>query len=185
MTNRINNIERYQFNSNDAVLFDANIWLYLYSPQGDLVPKLKATYNDAFNRIRSVQCPIFLDVLVLSEFINAYARFMYNRLPPTTKPPDFKTFRNSDDFQPIAREISKYSRRIVSKCQRIESGFESVNLSSLLTEYGAGKSDFNDQILAGLCRDRGLKLITHDGDFQAENLTVITANSKLLSQAKN
>jgi hypothetical protein len=110
---------------------------------------------------------------------------MYNRLPPATKPPDFKTFRNSDDFQPIAREITKYSRRIVSKCQRIESGFESVNLSSLLTEYAAGKSDFNDQILAGLCRDRGFKLIDRDGDFQAENLTIITANSKLLNRAKN
>lgn len=185
MSQQVYRIDKYQFNSNDLLLFDANIWLYIYGPEANFSWRLRDIYSLAFRQIRSLKAQIFIDVLVLSEFVNTYSRLMYNRLTLTTKPPDFKTFRNSDDFQPIAREISKYSRRIVSKCQRIESGFESVNLGSLLTEYAASKLDFNDQILAGLCRDRGFKLITHDGDFQAENLTIITANSKLLNLAKN
>lgn len=181
MSQQVYRINEYKFNSNDLLFFDANIWLYIYGPEDSFSLRLRDIYSLAFRQIRSLKAQIFIDVIVLSEFVNTYSRLMYNRLPPTTKPRDFKTFRNSEDFKPIAQEISKYSRRIVSKCQRVESGFKFADLSSLFAEYAAGGSDFNDQILAGLCRDRGFKFVTHDGDFKRENLTIITANLKLLN----
>ncbi|MBD2184467.1 type II toxin-antitoxin system VapC family toxin [Aerosakkonema funiforme] len=180
MSKQIYSIDSYRFTEADAVLFDANIWLYLYSPQGKLYPRVRSIYNLAFRRIRGEKCPIFVDVLVLSEFINAYARFVYNDLPEGVKPANFKSFRNSADFKPVAEDIAKYTRRILEKSQRTEIGFQSLDLSAIMRDYATGEKDFNDQILAELCRTKGLKLVTHDADFQGEDLTIITGNQQLL-----
>lgn len=181
MSNQVYSIETYNFTPSDALLFDTNIWLYIYGPSKTRSPKLlKLKYNRQFGRIRSAQVPIFLDVLVLSEFINAYSRQFYNSLPEATKPADFKTFRKSADFQPIAREIGKYSRRILAKTQRTNIAFESVNMESIIDSYVAANADFNDLMLAELCKANDLKLVTHDADFKGDDLTIITANPRLL-----
>lgn len=128
MSRQVYRIDSYTFSETDALLFDANIWLYIYGPQRQLYPRITSKYTLGLRRIRSTKSRIFIDVLVLSEFINAYSRFVYNDLPATTKPAEFKTFRNSADFKAIAKDIAKSSRKILGKCERIESGFESVNL---------------------------------------------------------
>lgn len=181
MSRQVYRIESYTFSNADALLFDANIWLYIYGPQGDLHPGFKTIYTLALRQIRGAKIPIYIDVLVLSEFINAYARFFYNKLPQATKPAEFKIFRSSAEFKPIAQRIAKFSRRILAKCDRIESNFESVDMGALLGDYAAGDADFNDRMLAQLCRARNLKLVTHDADFKASDVTILTANPKLLN----
>ncbi|MCL1470279.1 type II toxin-antitoxin system VapC family toxin [Argonema antarcticum] len=180
MSNQVYSIDQYIFGNADAVLFDANVWLYIYGPHGDRYPQYRRAYTWAFRRIRSAKGRILLDVLVLSEFINAYSRFVYNNLSETTKQENFKAFRNSADFKPVAEQIAKYSRRILEKSERTESGFESADLIPIMSDYATGEKDFNDQILAELCRTKGLKLVTHDADFQGEDLTIITGNPQLL-----
>ena len=181
MSNQMYRIDDYTFSSTDAVLFDTNIWLYIYGPQGARYPRYRNKYNFAFRRLRSEKCRIVSDLLVLSEFINAYARFVYNELPEATKPKEFKSFRNSDAFKPFAEEIAKYSLRILEKSELTEDVVELVNLRSIMRDYAAGETDFNDQVLAELCRTKDLKLVTHDYDFRGNNLTIITANERLLS----
>lgn len=181
MSNQVYRIDDYTFSSTDAVLFDTNIWMYIYSPQRLLYPRLKTTYTSALRRIRSAKSRILLDVIVLSEFINAYSRFVYNNLPAATKPAEFKNFRNSADFKPIASDISKYATRILEKSELTESIVAIGNLPAIVREYAAGETDFNDQMLAELCRAKNLKLVTHDSDFSSDNLTIITANPRLLN----
>lgn len=181
MSNQFYRIESYSFSTSDAVLFDANVWLYIYGPQVSRYPQLRLIYTSALRKIRGAKIPIFMDVLVLSEFINAYARFVYNDLPPGIKPKDFKTFRCSVEFNPIAAQIAKEARRILKKCERTESGFESADLGGILNSYAGGNFDFNDQILSELCKAKNFKFVTHDADFKGENLTIITANRKLIT----
>ncbi|MBD2184465.1 type II toxin-antitoxin system VapC family toxin [Aerosakkonema funiforme] len=180
MSKQVYHIESYTFSETDAVLFDANIWLYIYGPQRQVHPHLRGTYTFAFKRIISANIRVFIDVLVLSEFINAYSRFVYNNLPASEKRLSFKNFRNSAEFKPIAEDIAKYTRRILENSERTESGFEAIYLRSIVSNYASGEKDFNDQILAELCRTKGLKLVTHDADFQGENLTILTGNQQLL-----
>ncbi|MGB0431073.1 MAG: PIN domain-containing protein, partial [Bacteroidia bacterium] len=151
-----------------------------YGPRRNLSLRLKTIYTMAFRRMRGAKIPIFVDVLVLSEFINAYSRIIYNDLPAETKPDDFKSFRQSEYFPPVAEEITKYTRRIVSKTERTESGLETVDLAAILNEYATGNFDFNDQILAALCQTKNLKLVTHDRDFAEYKNTILTANPRLL-----
>lgn len=181
LTNQIYHIKDYKFSSTDDLLFDANAWLYIYGPHSDCFLAEKKTYTSAMSQIRSVKGRIFVDGFVMSEFINAYASFFYNKLPADAKPVNFKTFRNTQQFQSIAEVIAAKSSRVLQKCERIETGFTSVNLEQILRDYQQGYLDFNDRVLAELCQANDLKLVTHDRDFSGENLTIITGNPNLSS----
>jgi predicted nuclease of predicted toxin-antitoxin system len=68
----------------------------------------------------------------------------------------------------------------LEKSEPTRSRFNAAEIVSILTEYAGGEADFNDQVLAELCRADNLKLVTHDADFSGSNLTILTANPKLL-----
>jgi predicted nucleic acid-binding protein len=178
MANKVKKITSYVFKASDELLLDANVWLFLYGPQrpGD---HRVAIYSQAFAKILAAQSRVYIDVLVVSEFINTYARLKYNIL--ATLSTDFKQFRQSSAFKPVARDIAADVKRILHHCTRLASGFETLAIEPLLTKYAAGDSDFNDQVLMDLCLRRGLKLVTDDGDFKQRGIPVITANKRLLA----
>lgn len=176
----VRRLSTYRFRQTDRLFFDANVWLYVYSPQYAPSDRRVRTYSDAFKRALAAQVTIFIDGLVLSEFINAWARFEYNKLSPQTKPKDFKTYRNSAAFAYVAKAVADACRRILRHATRIESCFTSLDIGAVLSDYAAGKMDFNDQIIAELCRERGFTLVTHDGDLKGSTLNILTENTHLL-----
>lgn len=178
MAHKAEAVVSYKFNPADKLLLDTNIWLLVYGPQkpGD---NRVAVYSQALSKILAAQSPIYIDVLIVSEFINAYARLKWKLSP--TPPSDFKQFRKSGDFKPVAQDIAADVKRVLQHCTRIENGFDSLAIDALIDEYAVGDSDFNDQILATLCKKEGLKLVTDDGDFKNQGVAVITANRKLLA----
>ena len=171
-------VTRYHFKSSDKLLLDTNIWLLVYGPQKPRNERV-AIYSEALSKILAAQSRIYIDVLVVSEFINVYARQQWQLIAPSVK--EFKTFRKSVDFNQVARNIAADVKRVLRHCKCIESGFESLTIDALIDEYARGDSDFNDQILATLCKKEGLKLLTHDSDFKGRDVAVITANEKLLT----
>jgi predicted nucleic acid-binding protein len=181
MPGRIRRLSTYRFRETDRLLFDANIWLFLYSPQYGPNDSRVRIYSAALKSVLAAHSPIFIDALVLSEFINTWARFAYNRLPATAKPKDFKAYRNSSAFKPVAKAISDACRRILRHAARIDSEFLSLDIDAALRGYEAGKLDFNDYILAQLCNKKGLALVTHDADLKGQTLTILTENTRLLT----
>ena len=176
MSASICDISSYNFAQTDVLLIDANIWLYIHCPQArrdDITPN----YSNALAKILKAKCSIFLDVLILSEFINSYSRIKYKLQRGQS---DFKSYRQSPFFKLVAKEIADAVRRILKHCECIESGFTSIDMKSLLTDYESKCPDFNDQILAELCRSRSFKLVTHDGDFKDFDITILTANKSML-----
>lgn len=173
----IHDINSYNFAKTDALLIDANIWLYLYCPQAQR-HNISQNYSNALAKILKAKCSVFFDVLILSEFINRYSRLKFNL---QKKSPDFKSYRQSSDFKPVAKEIADAVRRIVKHCKCVESGFASMDMDVLLTDYESKCPDFNDQVLAELCKSRSLKFVTHDGDFKDYDITVLTANRRMLN----
>lgn len=177
MTNEIFAVSSYNFNSNDALLLDTNIWLLIYGPQKPNDSKVE-TYSKALARILTARCKIYIDVLIVSEFINTYARIKWDVLGKPHK--YFKKFRKSQDFKPIARDIAADTQQVLKHCLWIENGYETLSISALITEFAHGDSDFNDQIIASLCREKKLMLVTDDGDFRNQNVLIVTANKRLL-----
>lgn len=174
-------ITDYAFKSSDHLLLDTNVWLLVYGPQKPGNNRV-AIYSQALAKILTAQSRVYIDVLIVSEFINAYARLKWNLWKnQSTCSDDFKKFRESQDFKPIAQDIASDVKRVLQSCTRVEDGFESLAIESLVDEYALGDSDFNDQILTELCNRKGLKLVTDDGDFKGQGIPVITANKRLLA----
>lgn len=171
-------VRQYSFTSHDELLLDANIWLYLYGPQrpGD---KRTAAYSQAFAKILSARSRICIDVLIVSEFINTYARLQWDVMGRPSG--NFKEFRKSRDFKPIAADIAAAARRVLKHCTCVESEFATLDANQIISEYETGDSDFNDQVIAALCRKKGLKLVTHDSDFYDQGISVLTMNPKMLA----
>ena len=177
MNHKTGAVENHNFTAQDRLFLDANIWMYLHGPQKQR-GYWRRTYTPVLNRILKAGSQIYIDVLVLSEFINRYARLEWELSQPPRRM--FKAFRNSPDFKPIAQDIVNDVKQIMNHCSRIESGFATLDMDNLLAEYADGNADFNDQVITELCKSNGLTLITHDSDFRTQDISILTANPSLL-----
>lgn len=186
MINQAVHVKNYSFGPQDKLFFDANVWIFLYGPQKqDNFPGNRmSAYSSAFNRALRAHSHIYIDVLIVSEFINTYARRKWRIFNQTARPGRerefFKDFRDSSDFKPVAKEIAHKIRRILKYCHKIESGFETLKIDSLIRRYENGGTDFNDQVFTQLCETRGFKLVTDDADFKGQGISILTANGRLL-----
>lgn len=182
MPTEVYKIDSYNFSGSDTLFLDANVWFYIYASQAPNDRRVQI-YSGAFAKILKAGSRIFIDALILSEFINRYARLAYNLSKEAGSKLEFKEYRNSPEFKPVANAIEATVRRILKHCRKTESGFSVCDIDQLMTKYGEGGSDFNDQIIAELCKARGFKMITHDGDFKEHGLTILTANKRLLTNS--
>jgi predicted nucleic acid-binding protein len=180
MAQNAEEISQYAFKADDELLLDANVWFFLYGPHkpGDL---RAAAYSGALARILAAKSRIYVDVLIISEFVNRYARLRHNILKNRPGVPrDFKRFRNTPAFKSIAMDIAADTRKILVTCSCVDSGFATLDTKSLVDDYSGGDSNFNDLVLADLCKSKALKLVTDDGDFKGKGIIILTANKKLL-----
>lgn len=178
MANNTFSVSSYKFTQEDELLLDTNIWLFVFGPQKPGDAKV-AIYSQAFANMLAANSRIYINVLIVSEFINTYARLKWNVMGRPRG--DFKQFRKSQDFKPIAQDIAADIKRVLNHCSCIESSFETMDIDGLVAEFAVGDSDFNDQVIAALCQSRGLKLVTDDGDFRGQGIPVVTANPRLLA----
>jgi predicted nucleic acid-binding protein len=180
MAQNAEEIGQYAFKADDQLLLDANVWFFLYGPHkpGDL---RAAAYSRALANILAAKSRIYVDVLIISEFVNRYARLRYNILKNRRGvPKDFKRFRSTPTFKSIATDIAADTKRILAICACVDSGFATLDAAALIDEYGGGKCDFNDLVLIDMCKSKSLKLVTDDGDFKDKGIVLLTANKKLL-----
>ena len=177
MTYKASDVRYYNFTPQDKLFLDANIWLYLYGP-----PKPRShwvpIYSSVFNRILRAKSRIHIDVLVVSEFINAYARLEWQFVARHFN--SFKNFRSSSYFKPVAEDIAADVELVLSYCSKIESSFIALPINALLADSATGNLDFNDQVITELCKSNGFMLITNDSDFKTQEIPVLTANRNLL-----
>ena len=177
MTYKASDVRYYNFTAQDKLFLDANIWLYLY---GSTKPRSywRSIYTSVFNRMLRAKSQIYIDVLVVSEFVNAYARLEWREA--SSYPNTFKTFRSSSYFKPVAEDIAADVELVLSYCSKIESSFIALPINDLLTDYATGNFDFNDQVITEICKNNGFTLITNDGDFRTQEIPILTANRALL-----
>lgn len=177
MQNNTQAVDPYTFTHQDRLFLDANIWLYLFGP-GERKNYWNQIYSQVFNRILNANSQIYVDVLVVSEFINAYARMKQKVIAPHLN--NFKVFRSSPYFKPVAEDIANDVELVLSYCSKIESSFMALPMNTLLNDYATGDFDFNDQVITEICKNNGFTLITNDSDFKTQEIPILTANSRLL-----
>lgn len=177
MSNNLTDLRTHKFKKGDKILVDTNVWMFIYGPLVKADWRTTA-YSNSIRDMRTYNCNIYVDTTILSEFINAFARYEYNLVPASARP-EFKKFRNSAAFEPIANEISININKILKITKRCETPFHDMDVPSIIGDFSKGKFDYNDLVLEDLCKIKGLTLLTHDGDFSGKGINILTANNKL------
>jgi predicted nucleic acid-binding protein len=179
MKNKAYDLSSYSFSSDEQVLVDTNIWLYLFPAPTDPSNRFATQYSTAFSSLISAKAQPVLDPMVLSEYLNRYIRIEWEG-NYKSQYPKFKDFRNSSDFLAIASAAETFAKRILSFCQIHSIPANELDLNQALSAFSAGGEDFNDALLVDICKKRNLKLMTNDGDFQDGGIEVLTTNPRLL-----
>lgn len=169
-------IETYYFPSENNYFFDTNIWLYIYGPIG--WPDQKSDiYSKALREIRNSNGTIYINCMVISEFINAFSRIEFKQQTTYSR---FKEFRNSLSFRPVAEDIASNVKKILRNTLTCDPELKVIDLPEIMSFFEQGKYDFNDLVFAEICRSRGMVFVTHDKDFSELGVEILTANEKLL-----
>jgi predicted nucleic acid-binding protein len=172
----IHSIETYDFPSGKSYFFDTNIWLYIYGPIG--WPDQKSgIYSRALREIRNSNGTIYINCMIISEFINAFSRIEFKQ---QTTYSSFKEFRNSLSFRLVAEDIASNVKKILRNTLACDPDLKVIDLPEIMRLFEQGKYDFNDLLFADICRLKGMIFVTHDKDFSELGVEILTANEKLL-----
>ena len=170
-------IVSYKFTSKDRLLVDTSVLLRVFARNiagRDAVRE----YGSAHKKMIVANSKLYVDVVVITEYVRVCLNHVWNK--PHLAAISFEKFRKRKDYKDAIRRIAPTIRNIFKVCSPIESNFSGIKMGAVLNEYETGKHGFNDQIIASLCRSKNMKLVTHDKDFIAADVTVLTANKRLL-----
>lgn len=178
--NNIYKLSSYSFHAGEKILIDANIWLYLFPAPSNPKKQVIEKYSKAFFRLMQYKAQPILDPMILSEYLNRYARIEW-KAKFETKYPDFKNFRKSDSFTEIASSAMTFSKKIISYCEVPQNKIDKSDLINAVSYFYSGTIDFNDAIFVEICKKENIKLMTHDGDFISGDIEILTENLNLLN----
>ncbi|MEL7665537.1 MAG: PIN domain-containing protein [Methanosarcina mazei] len=172
----IHSIETYDFPEERSYFFDTNIWLYIYGPIGWPDQK-SAVYSRALREIRNSNGTIYINCMIISEFINAFSRIEFKQQTTHSR---YKDFRNSISFRPVAEDIASNVKKILRNTLACDNDLKVIDLPEIMSFFEQGKYDFNDLVFAEICRSGEMVFVTHDKDFSELGVEILTANEKLL-----
>lgn len=182
---------------NRLYFFDANVWLELFSPVLSRRDFMRP-YVALWQRLQTHGQPcVVANAVVVSEVVNRFLRLRFDiwRDAPQTAIDlkaagelsaggriDYKRhFRGTQVYKDALDLFLGAWDEISWLVTFQEKEVESLILPAMLRKYGK-QTDFNDKFYVEFCRAHGLWLVTHDGDFYAGGINVVTANNDTIAQ---
>lgn len=160
-----------KFNSTDKVLVDANVLMYVYCPLNSRgYETFISHYTDTLQKIADAKASVFVNSLIVSEFINRWLRLDFGKSGLANFKKDY---RSSDRYKKTIKAILRELNKFYQQCsvQHLDDGFSSVNVQSSYIQFP--ESDFNDIIIAENAKLNGCQVLTQDGDFAQYGVNVI------------
>lgn len=176
----VEKVKNFKVKSGDVFFFDNNIWMFLFSPISGASPFQQKVYGKLLKDIQSSQSTIFINSLIVSEYINRSLRLNYTlwrdqEFKSGNSFVDYKhNYRPSKDFDDAQKAAYGEMTDILSIAQRKPDDFHALNINELLNAKGM---DFNDAYYANFCKLNNLILVTDDRDLQTTplDITILTA----------
>ena len=168
--------------SSSKIFFDTNIVLSLFTP---LTVRQNANeYSKFFGECLKQNKTLYIDTHVLSEFINAYMRFEYkkylkkNNIDATMYSfKDYRSCQEGIDAMKNAEAVVK--NRLLKKFTIAGKEFSATDIAS----FSFAGTDFNDLVIAEICKEHNLALTTNDSDFLLADISIISENAVYHTQA--
>lgn len=166
-------------------LLDANVWKFILSLPQNLSTQERA-YLDFFDAVINLsQNPlckhkpfVYVNGLIISEVFNAHIRSCWDAYKATTNSQlTLKSYRGTQDYSKnlnnIKSDFKAYLPYLKIETDLIHSP------AQILFEIPTF-SDYNDHYYYQLALSKGYVIVTHDGDFQYQNIEIFTMNKRLL-----
>lgn len=179
--NNVIDISSYNPSKLNNYFFDNNVWMFLFCTVGDYAPNKINKYSTLLQKLRTRSCTIWINSLVLSEFSNAWLRIEFNKWKSSSLSNYNKDYKK--DFIPTGSFINAIEdvkialKTILALTQRTDDNFNSINLDTLLQEFGT--TDFNDAYYLTQAQKNNWIMISDDADLLKNNtlnIKIVTAN---------
>lgn len=172
-------VSKYTVGPSEEFFFDTNVWIFIFTPIAGSKPQKQKLYSQLLKDIRSRSACLWINSLVIAEYVNAVLRFEFKQWIERNQKygVDFKRdFRPTKDYQIVLSEIKDQVADILSICQRRPDDFNALKVEDIITSMGC-KLDFGDSMIVDMCKRYNLKLVTDDKDITESefSFTVITA----------
>ena len=173
------NISKYTVGPTEAFFFDTNVWIFIFAPIAGSKPQKQRKYSQLLKDIRSRNACLWINSLVISEYVNAVLRFEFKQWTERNQKygVEFKRdFRPTQDYQEALADIKDQITTILGICQRRPDDFNALNVENIITSIVCDL-DFGESMIIDMCKRNNLILVTDDKDISKADLsfTVITA----------
>lgn len=158
---------------NQMFFFDNNIWMFLFSPIGNYEKNKQSSISNFLRLLKTSNCDIVLNSLIISEFSNANLRLDFNLWKNETKnySADYKKdYLTSSRYKNTEEVIESCINQILKLSERFSDNFNSINIENVLMNFKT--IDFNDAYYLELCVQNNWFFVSDDGDFQKVNHSV-------------
>ncbi len=158
----------YKILPEDKVFIDTNILIFLFSPSFVNSREYQVEkYSSIYNKLLANQSELYVNELVISEFINRCMRIDFERNFNISDKKDYKKdYRPSEEYDTTLKIVLKQVKKILKSVNQINDDFTNFDIVKSVDTYL--KSDFNDLIIAETVTKNNLKLLSDDGDFKRD-----------------
>lgn len=191
MASLIERLSNHTIDPDRKYFLDANVWIFGLG--GIFNPTLQEkTYIDFLGELKIRDQKIYSHSLIFSEVFNALMRNGFDnykeniRHDPKRKLSDQqisnlkfkKDFRGSEAYQEIFDQYKSDISIFIESISFLDKEFDFD--FKYLTSSIVSNSDFNDYFYYEMALDLGLTIVTDDGDFNYDGISILTENSWLL-----
>jgi predicted nucleic acid-binding protein len=160
-----------QFSKEDKILIDTNVLLYVYCPlTSQRYDRYIAHYTDTIQNIVDAKSTVYVNSLIISEFVNRWLRIDFQKSGFSNFKQDY---RSSERCKNVLKTILRELKKFYQQCN-VKSISDKFNLIDFQSEYMKyPESDFNDLIIAQNAIQYDCKILTQDNDFSQYSVDVL------------
>jgi predicted nucleic acid-binding protein len=164
------------------LLFDTNVWLSIYGIMAHPSNLQTRVYSAFYKKALEAGRKIFLINTVASEYIHVSLREREKLDPHKTTA---AKIHQQQDYATWMSDIADEVSYLNNDCEKLDDGFGVADPEKVCRRCVGKTINYNDLIIADLCRSKNLVLVTDDGDFSCEVLDIVTQNTKLIKKFSN
>lgn len=181
MTSKIDDII---VSPNDSYFFDTNVWIFIFAPVAQVKYDKQKKYSNLLRQIKDRNALIWINSLVISEYINSVLRLEFKMWKERTGngTADYKRdFRCTQDYLSALIDVKQQVNDILSCTERRADDFNNIKVKEIIDSLDSS-IDFGDAMIVDMCRRENskynnIKLVTDDKDITNKSylFQIITA----------
>ena len=166
MAPRVVEISDYTPTFNDSFFFDNNVWMFIFCPIGNHNQKKQHIYSSFLQVLIQRKAIIFINSLVISEFVNASLRLDFN----LWQKEEGRSFEFKKDYVGIDRynetvsEINGALNKIFRITEKVPDDFNAISIENIQNHLE--NIDFNDSYYIEQALMKDWIIVTDDRDFR-------------------